>query len=337
MNRATRTFMRWNLSEWWVNKMRSSAALGMSHHMALNADRQFADLGAEYQRVLSLYRIGEDEWNAIRASAQKHVDGNAYIVPENIADKAAADKLRLYLTDQTTFLALEPDAKTRAIILQGSRPGTWTGEFYRFALQFKSFTGAYMQKVMGREIFGRGYDGDGAWGALKNGNGEFLGLVQVMAMSTLFGYGSMALKDLAKGKTPRDPTESPKMAAKVFFAAMVQGGGAGIYGDFLFGESSRAGGGTVETLAGPTFSAVGRAVDIYHRAVRGEDVAATALRETINNTPFAGLFYTKMAFDYLFLFRIQESLNPGYLRRLEQRVKNENAQTFLLRPSEVAR
>jgi len=337
MNGLIRTFMKLNGSQWWTDRMRTSASFGMSHHMALQAGKGWSALDGEYKRVFSLYGIGEKEWDAIRASSSKHVDGRSYIVPENVGDKAAADKLMTYFTDQTSFLALEPDARTRAVILQGTNPGTWTGEMARFLMQFKSFTGAYMQKVIGRELYGRGYEGDSIVGALRNGNGEMQGMAQLIVMTTIAGYGSMALKDLSKGRTPRDPTESPAMAAKVLAAALVQGGGAGIYGDFLFGEASRTGSGTIESLAGPTLSTAGRIVDLYHKATRGDDVAASTFREVLNNTPFANLFYTRVALDYLVFYRMQEAMNPGYLRRMERRIKDDNNQTFLLKPSEVVR
>jgi len=69
----------------------------------------------------------------------------------------------------------------------------------------------------------------------------------------------------------------------------------------------------------------------------GDDVAAQAFRTAVNNTPYNNLFYTRMAADYLFLYEVQEALNPGYLRRMERRVEKENGQQWWLRPSEVAR
>lgn len=354
------TFMKWNGSHWWTSRMRTSAAFGMSHHMALQTGKGWGGLGGEYQRVLSLYGIGEAEWSVIARTAEKHVDGKAYIVPEALrtvdaaaidgyigpassdAAKAAArrdleDKLRTYFVDQTAVLALEPDAKTRAILLQGSRPGTWTGEMFRFMMQFKSFTGAFMQRILGRELYGRGYEGDSIWGALRAGNGEFQGLARVIAVSTLLGYGSMALKDLAKGKTPRDPTESPEMGLKVFLAAMVQGGGAGIYGDFLFGAASRVGSGTAESVIGPTPSSAFRIVDLYHKALEGDNVAARAFGEVLNNTPFANLFYLRPALNYMVLYQIQEWLSPGFLRRMERDAEQKNGQEWLIRPTEAIR
>ncbi len=333
-------FMKLNLSEWWTSRMRASAAFGMSHHMALNADRAWANLGAEYQRVLSLYGIAEKEWDSIRASSAKHVDGKVYIVPENVQDAVSAEKLRQYFNDQTSFLALEPDQKTRAYLLQSSKPGTWTGEMARFLMQFKSFTGAYMQKVLGRELFGTGFEGTtrsgAALAALRNENGQLPGLVQLILASTVMGYGSMALKDMAKGRTPRDPTESPQMAANVFLAAMVQGGGAGIYGDFLFGESNRFGGGFLSTLAGPGIGTLASGVDLYQHALRGEAGAAEAIRYGLSNTPYANLFYSRIALDYLLLYGVQEAINPGYLRRMERDMEQKHGQQFMLRPSSTA-
>jgi hypothetical protein len=325
-------FMKVTGADWWMKRMQVSASFGMSHHMALQAGLDFASLNPEYRRVFTLYGIGDREWNAIRGSTQKLVDGLPYILPENVSDKIAAEKLKTYFTDQTGYLALEPDSRTRAMMLQGTRPGTWTGETARFIMQFKSFAGAYMQKIVARELYGRGYEGDSVVGALKNGQGEIGGLSQLILASTLLGYSSLALKDLAGGKTPRDPTTDPAMAGRVFLASMVQGGGAGIYGDFLFGSASRAGGGTLETVAGPAAGVIGRTVDLYHQAIAGQDVGASAVREALNQTPFLNLFYTKLALDYLIMWNIQDTLNPGYVRRMQRNAEKQYGQTYWLQP-----
>ena len=47
------------------------------------------------------------------------------------------------------------------------------------------------------------------------------------------------------------------------------------------------------------------------------------------------LLYTRMALDYLILFKIEEMLSPGSLRRIERRVREQNAQTFMLSPSQA--
>jgi hypothetical protein len=103
----------------------------------------------------------------------------------------------------------------------------------------------------------------------------------------------------------------------------------------MFGESSRFGQSFLTTLGGPT---VGKADQIYRLwgAVKnGDDAGAQAFRTLINNTPYNNLFYTRMAADYLFLYEMQEAMNPGYLRRMERRVEQDTGQKFYLRPTDV--
>jgi hypothetical protein len=367
LTRGQRLFFKLNLGQWWTEKMRAAAAMGMSHHMALQTGKVWEALDPEYRRVLSLYDIDGPKWDVIRQSALKQVDGRNYIANDTIhqvSDDAVrgylestgqragpkdieaaradlADKVQTYMNDRTSFFQLEPDAKTRAMLLQGTRPGTWLGEFARFTMQFKSFTGAYMQKIMGRELYGRGFEGTNPFKALVAGNGEAWGLVSVVAMSTLFGYGSMLAKDMTKGMTPRLPNGDPVNDGKLFFAAMAQGGGMGLMGDFLFGSANRFGGGMLASLAGPTAGFANDIVNLYQTARddalagKSSNLPANALRVAMNNTPYLNLFYTRIALDYLLFYRLQEYMNPGYLARMEQRVRSQNNQEFILPPSGV--
>jgi hypothetical protein len=140
----------------------------------------------------------------------------------------------------------------------------------------------------------------------------------------------MAAKDALKGRTPRDPTDP-----KVMAAAMLQGGALGIYGDFLLGESNRFGRSMLETAAGPVLGTISDLDQIRAAKMAGEDVGAKTVRAITSNTPFLNLFYTRMAVDYLLLYRIQESLNPGSLRRMERQVEKQNNQRFIVPPSET--
>jgi hypothetical protein len=134
---------------------------------------------------------------------------------------------------------------------------------------------------------------------------------------------------MLKGRAPRDPTD-PKTWAK----AMQQGGGAGIYGDFLFGEFNRFGQSPTETLAGPAIGTAADAARLWAKGVRGEADFGDALRLVQNNTPFLNLFYTRIALDYLILHDVQEYISPGTLARMERRAQREQGQTMLYRPSQ---
>ncbi len=364
MSRAQRLFFKANGLTWWTDTMRSSAALAMSHNLASHRGKAWGELSPDLRRMLGMFDLDEGRWNMLRNTATREADGREYLTIQGVdnipreqiegylsrqgrtVNDAAVDEmreelrsqLRAYITDRASYAAIEPDARTRSMMQQGTRPGTFSGELLRFMGQFKSFPIAVLQKTMGRELYGRGYvpaeygssfmPGREFVKALANGNGELLGMAQLMLWMTLFGYGSMTAKDMAKGRTPR-PTDDPKTWA----AAMMQGGALGIYGDFLVGEANRFGGGFVATMAGPTLGEVDAVVNLLQRARDGDDASATAFRVGLRNTPFMNLFYTRAAMDYLFLYSIQEAMNPGSLRRMERRIERENRQELLVSPA----
>lgn len=232
-----------------------------------------------------------------------------------------ADRLQQFFADDLDSAVISPDARTQAFMRQGQQAGTPIGEALRLFWQFKSFGIAIMQRAFLREL--RGY-------GPKDSISQAKGIALLMLGSLGFGYMAMTLKDLIKGKTPR-PLDNPK----TWTAAMAQGGGLGIYGDFLFGESSRMGGGFLETLGGPSIGKLADAKRLFDAAKSGDDVGAQGLRFLVSNTPGNNLFYTRMAMDYLFLYELQEAMNPGYLRRMERRAEEEQGQQWWLRPSEA--
>jgi len=111
----------------------------------------------------------------------------------------------------------------------------------------------------------------------------------------------------------------------------------GIYGDFLLGESSRFGRSLGETVQGPVAGVLWDINELRARMMKGDEFGAAAFRLLINNTPLINLFYTRIALDYLVIYKIQEAMNPGYLRRMERRIERENNQEFWLRPTEALR
>lgn len=253
---------------------------------------------------------------AIETAADRLDDQIAGLRDEARQDLAL--KLHSYFSDRGEFAVINPGARERAIMRQGTRPGTPVGEALRWIGQFKAFPVAVISKAWGREIHG-GHPARAA------------GIAHMMVATTVFGYLAATLKDLSKGRNPRDPTDP-----RTWGAAFMQGGSLGIFGDFLMADYSRYNRTFTATAVGPFFGTLDELAEIWSRAIRGNDLAAQALRTASYHTPFINMFYTRAALDYLFLHQVQEALNPGYLRRFEQRVERENAQTFWLRPTEVA-
>lgn len=362
LNKATNTFFKFNLLAQWTDSMRRSTLEAMSHYWGSVAEKSWAQLSDRNRMALERFRIGEKEW-AVISKGTTEADGQKFMTPTAVremnpeafkplaaeriraakqeavkagdpakADKAiariledtrsqTADRLQQFYADDLDSAVISPDARTLSFIRQGQQAGTPIGEALRLFWQFKSFGIAVIQRAFLREFHGYGP---------KFGISQLQGLGILMLGSLAFGYAAMTLKDLVKGKRPR-PLDNPKTWA----AAMAQGGGLGIYGDFLFGEANRMGGGFLETLGGPTVGKAADAKRLFDSAKSGEDVGAQALRFGVSNLPGNNLFYTRMAVDYLFLWEIQEALNPGYLRRMERKAEQERGQQWWLRPSET--
>lgn len=342
-----------------MNAQRRGGEELLAHMFGRQLDRPHEQIQAESQRLLKLYGIGDKEWELLRQVPDPHVeDGRAYLTPDaasRIPDAAVLGHLfdagkiesrlldaanlrkvssfkddlamRLYALydDRSRNMVIMPDIATRADILRSTRPGDPLGELARFAAQFKTWPAGLIRDAWGREIYG----GQSRAAAVS-------GIVQMAAYGAILGYAIMSMKDLAKGRLPRDPSE-----LKTWTAAMLQGAGFGIFGDYLFGEFDRFGHSVIEQAAGPALSeTIGTAVDVWNRIKakaedpqRAHDVTPVLLNKALANAPFINLFYTRLALDYFFLWQVQESLNPGFLRRFEKRIRDQNYQNFWLSPT----
>lgn len=367
VSRAVKTYFKWNLLGPWTDRLRGGFALATSHRLSNHATLKFAELPTGMQHLLRQYGIDDAEWAIVRQGKESHADGKAFLTPEGLADLPASafapyltaqgvatptgaqiegvrtdlqTKLRSFFQDQATTAVVQPDTMTKALLYQGTHRGTIQGEAYRHFWMYKGFTMSVMRRVMGRELFGYSDTRGGIMPAilamLKDPSGSsFVGMANLIATTTVFGYASMTLKELIKGRDPRIPN-TPAEYAKVLGASLVQGGGMGLYGDFLFGEmKSRFGQGPLESFMGPTWRRLEDVLTLTQALKEGDDITGRALTKAMNSVPFANLFYTRWAMDYLILYRLQEMSNPGFLRRMEQRVNKEHNQQFIFPPSQV--
>jgi hypothetical protein len=351
MSKATRIFFKLNLLAPWTDTNKRGLGLMMSRDLAMNADRPWA--GLPQRDLLELYGVTEARWNVIRQATRQEGDGRVYLMPDAIrglpddviAQVAAAEgatpttaralrrvrddletSLRSYYTDMAEEAIPTPGARERALLRQGTRPGTPLGIAARLVGQFKAFPVTVLTRQVGR--LGRADTTAEFLRNVVNGRADMQGLAHMMVATTVLGYVAQSAKEMAKGRNPRDPTDP-----KTWLAAMVQGGGAGIYGDFLLGETNRFGRSLLDTLAGPTIGTISDIDELRAKLMAGENSGASALRLAVGNTPFANLFYSRVALDYLFLYQVQEAINPGFLRRTERRLAREQNQTFFLPPT----
>lgn len=325
MQSAMSTFFRWTGLSWWTDANRSAAARVLSAHLGQNAGQPFERLDARLQHVFRQHDITPETWNAIRAGGTRDIEGRRYVTPEGIEDQSAELALRRYFADEVASSVLEADPATQRFTTAGFSRGTAAGEAIRFIMQFKAFPIAFTQRVIGR-----------AWqGGAEGTNAGAAHIGALIAGTLVMGYAAMTAKDAIRGYEPRELVdEQGNPRAATILAALVQGGGAGIYGDFLFGQVSRSGNSALENVAGPALSDAARAVNLLSRARDGDAKTADALTAIIASTPFANVFWARPALDYLLLNSLREGLSPGYLQRQDARRREQYGQDPLIAPSD---
>lgn len=363
-------FFKANGLMWWTDTLRMANAQAISHNLALNASRPLVQLDSSMQRLFKLFDITGAEWDLIRTKGIDVVEGREYLSPKGatrITDVEIAQllkqegvkhttrriaerrdliqtKFRDFISARSDYAVVTPGPRTRSFMTGarfGAQPGTPMAELFRSVSQFKGFPAAILEKVWGREVFGYGESG-----LARDVTGSGMGkLAQFIAYSTFLGFAAMYMKAVFAGRTINAP-EDGKQATNILLASFLQGGGAGIYGDFLFGQAKdRFGHSAFSSLLGPTFGSV---EDLYRMARGGVSApfaddaskaasawAAHSFNTGISHLPFVNLFYARTALDYAILFRLQEEISPGYLKRMETRLKEERGQEYFL-PSPAA-
>ena len=342
INKLNHAFFKLNLLSQWTTASERAVSEIMSANLGQLRGEAWDRLPARIRGTMELYNITGEDWDLIRFNGMEEFDGRMYVSPEKLREggiderqaRAVEAKIRAYFSDRTAVAILKGGVREKLYTTQAAQPGTPMGEAIRFVMQFKSYGISFVQKVIGRYT-----QEDRFWsipGSLfKMPASEAFQLANLALTLTGMGYLSMAAKDIAKGREPRDP-----MRVDTMQAAMLQGGGFGILGDFLFAQTNRFGGGFLDTAMGPIYGDASTIGDLFNKtrdyvSGQSDDVPTNeAFNFVKGNTPFINLFYTRAALDYMFLYSAQEALNPGSLRRMEQRMKRERDQEFILPPSE---
>ena len=362
MSKAIESFYKWSGVKWWTERLEKAYATLTSWWMAQLSGKSFDELPPAYRHLIGLHGITPSEWSAVAHSVAE-VDGERYALPGNLrtapaeafgglegqaldrARRGLELKLRGFFADEAHYGVIKGDDRTKLFMTRGTRAGTVTGEAIRTMGQFSSFSVAYGQRVMQRQL--RGYAGaDPGKGIMKSIPGALAknwpALANVIVASTVYGALSMTAKDWSKNRTMKDWQGHPKA---FLLAAMAQGGGLGIYGDFFLGQVDRYGGTLTNKFAGPGIGTVGDLIDLAMKsrnrlmhpgeAPGPDDVKASDfIRFGLNNNPIwpMNLWYTKAAMDLAIMNRLEEWASPGTFRRRAAGLRQQTGQGYLVAP-----
>jgi hypothetical protein len=177
--------------------------------------------------------------------------------------------------------------------------------------------------------------------SMPTGTGRAAYIATLVAATTVLGALSMQIREVLAGRDPRNLNPFAEHGVRNWMKAMLAGGSLGIYGDFLFSDSTQYGNGPTSTMLGPV---VGLGEDIFNltqgnivQALQGKDTnfGAELVKFARSNLPGANLWYTKAAMDHLIFHRLQEYFSPGYLSQMRRRAQREFGQSYWWEPGQV--
>ncbi len=246
--------------------------------------------------------------------------------PKRLKDQAATKLLGTVL-DETNMAIIEPGSREKAMMHGGVERGTVKGELVRSFWQFKSFSIGMIMR-------------HGARGMAQEGWGKAGYLAALVASTTVLGGMAIQLGEVAAGRDPKDITDDKKWGVpglRFGLASFLKGGAMGLYGDFLFSDTSQGGSSPLAALGGPIAGDVESIFKLKDNAADGEvnQTGGKLVRLAKSHLPGANLWYTKAATDHLIFNQLQDYFSPGYLRRMKQRARKEFKQSYWWEPGDT--
>lgn len=347
LDKAQKKFFDINFLNYWTDIHKMTAGDIMSHHLGGYANKEWADIPDDLRRVLSLYDIGDKHWDAIRSTAEGGqiganlskvsddllkplVESNGLLEnPESYArmrDKLET-QLRTYFADRIDMAVPTPGASERRLTQLDTRAGTPLGETIRLMMLFKSFPITIANKILTRDLYGRGANSISEW-ALNDHRGKF-NMATMIAMATASGYISSVLRDAMNGKTPEPLVSDGQINYHALADSAIKGGGLGIMGDIVVHDYDRHSSSFLEQMGGPV---VGQADTLARAATKmkhGEDVTREIGKMTLDNTPLINLFYVRPVLNYYVLWNLEQMMNPDKIRNMQRSAERDHQQYFM--------
>lgn len=286
-------------------------------------------------RWLDARGFTEADWTIMRAAPVfEPRPGATFLKPDDIAQPELGLRLAEAIDLETRLVSPETTLEARSMFIT-QRPGTLWGEIQRSASMFKGFT-ATLTTLYAQEMALQARARGGS--ALANLAGM---AAEAVIILTLGGAVTMQLREMAKGNDPK-----PMDDAKFWGAALAQGGGLGIAGDFLYAAQARNGATAPVAAFGPGGQLIsdvwgltgGNALEIAGGLADGEDLGEAvagarpgreAARFVGNYNALSSLWWSRATFSRLVTDNLQRALDPEAdeaFQRRARRMEKESGQ-----------
>lgn len=308
----------------WTDRMRLAVQMDTAGHLADNVGRSFADVDPMLRNLMERNGITARDWEALSEPGALFKQGDAdFVAPywwlehQSTLPRAEAEglaiRLQAALEDQQELFVPSKRLRSTGAVMGDTRPGTVIGELARSSVGFKNYV---LSLTMGQiHLFN----------SLPSPQAKAGYLATMLSSTLILGALAIQLKEMVKARDPR-----PMDSNAFWLAAMLQGGGLGIFGDFFFSEQNRFGGGLATTIAGPL---VGTVADFANFGASNIKLAADGKETKFGgdgadlvrrNTPVLSSFWpTRVAYDRLVADRLQMMLDPDAEARMRRAEKSQ--------------
>jgi len=241
-----------------------------------------------------------------------------YVTPDHIKrtlgeeGEELADKLEVFFVNEAMIGVPAPGKNEQAIMMRNFQRGTIPGALAEMFWLFRGFGLTFLVQQGPR--------------AMQQGSPVLWHLAPAIAL----GYASMSVKDMLRGKEPRDPIEF-----STAMDSLIQSGAGGIVGDLVYAEFTQYHRDFSDLAVGASANLLPwkDPATLFMGLVGDESDASRAWKAVKSNTPYANLFFVEPIVNFGILYPIQEHVNPGYLERAERAIENLEGQEFFVSPS----
>lgn len=295
--------MRGSLLSPWTDSGKLAFGMEFAASLADDFGKTFDELPAKRQKRFAERGINPDDWEAFRSQEPYRYKGVEFA---NYLSEGG-DKFHQMVMEETMFAVPEPDINVRAITTGGLGRATAGGQGVRAVMALKTFPITLMYTHLQRAAY------------QTTGSEKVQYLAALFAYTTILGGIALQAKDLASGREPRPINK------EFIIAAVQQGGGLGIFGDFLFSDTNRFGGGITETLIGPYGGLVDQTTKLtlgnVQQAFRGEDTSVLGESAQYLKRWAPDVWQTRLFTDAVF-DQFEMMVNPDAQRRFNRIVRS---------------
>lgn len=303
--------------------------------LADHKDLPFDQVPDRLRARLEAYGVSASDWQRLgKIAAHAPGEGSAGLLrPSDVAatEPQLAEKLLGLIYGETERAVPAGTLRSRSLVLAGRDRGSVAGEVLESMLQFKSFglsfTTLQLQALQGELAQGK-------WSGAAYASALAIGL-------TLGGGMAIQLGNITQGRDAQ-PVNDPKF----ILAAIQRGGGFGLFGDFMFSDVNRHGGGFTETIAGPTLSLIGAGIKLtagnLQELALGKEThfGREATQLLRRNTPvLSSLWPVRASYNRVLLDQLQYLTDPDAHKSFgeqRRRYERETGASFWWQPGEAA-